>query len=177
MSGKMRIQLNYGSLAGIVSFIIFLGWYIMGQNPLGNMSWLTFWIPLVVVYYGVKKVREEEYEGFMSFGQAYASSTFIVLIYATLIGMLTFLFGTMFDTGLVDMHVDEVYAGLEQVEGMVGEDHPLMEELMLAAEKSIEETTMSTLAMGDVMNKLIGGLIIGLIISGVIKKNKPVFED
>ena len=174
MTPRLQIQLNFGSIAGLAGFGTFLLYHFLGFNPLGNISWLTFWLPYVIVYFGTKKYREEELEGYISFGQAYGYSLFTIMIFATLYGMLSYLFGMFIDGTILDKYIAEAMEGIakmEQLESLIGE-----ETIELAA-KEIQQTTMASISLSDVANKMIGGLLIAVIIALAIRKDKPVFDE
>ena len=59
----------------------------------------------------------------------------------------------------------------EQIKQLVSEE--IYNEAMV----ELQNATYSTLAFQDFTNKLIGGLIVSLILAGIFRKNKPIFEN
>ncbi|PCJ83871.1 MAG: hypothetical protein COA57_10300 [Flavobacteriales bacterium] len=168
---NLKIPLNFGTLAGIILFIIFLVYYFLDFSPLGNITWATFWVPFIFVFVGVKRYRDTELEGFISYGKAYLISLVIALVYATLFGMFVYLFGTFIDGAIIDMYINEALLGLERAQGFMGE------EMLEKAVEEIEKTTVGSLAFSDAFNKIIGAALINLILAAFLKKSPEIFPE
>ena len=167
---KYRNYLNYGSMAGLAGFIAFLVYYAIGSNPYGNITWLTAWIPIVFIYLGTKRQRDTILGGAMTYGQAFVGGLIISVFWATLSGMLAYLFGTFIDASFVEMFQEEAYQGLEQSKGFMSK------EMIEGDFEQIDKVSLSTMIQGDVFNKIFGGLILSLINAGVNKRKKDIFE-
>ncbi len=167
---KYRTLLNFGSIAGLAGFVAFIIYYAIGSNPFGNVTWLTSWIPIVFIYLGTKKYRDETLGGSMTYGQAFSGGLIITLVWATLTGMLAYLFGAFIDGSFVDLYKEDTYEQLEQARGMLGDD------MVDMAMKEIEKVTLGSMVQGDVINKVFGGVIVSLIIAAVNKKKPDIFE-
>jgi hypothetical protein len=167
---KYRLLLNYGSIAGLAGFVSFIIYYALGTNPMGNISWLTAWIPILFIYLGTKKHRDEVLGGAMTYGQAFLGGLIITLLWATLNGMLTYLFGAFIDASFVDIYKEDAYEQMEAARAFMSE------EILDQAMKSIEEMSLGQMVQGDVFNKLFGGLIVSLIIAAINKRKQDIFE-
>jgi hypothetical protein len=167
----VRIPLNYGSLAGIASFAFFLILYLLGYNPLGGLSWLGAWIPIVFIVLGIKKHRDENLDGYISYGQALGQGTMISIVFASFFAILVYLFGTLIDGTIVDAVVQESIEALEKARGFMSE------EMIDMTIEQLEQTTIGNLAMTDFWNKFFGGFIVSLIVSAILKRNKSIFEE
>lgn len=167
---KYRVLLNYGSIAGLAGFVAFIIYYAMGTNPMGNISWLTAWLPILFIYLGTKKHRDDVLGGAMSYGQAFLGGLIITLIWATLVGMLTYLFGAFVDASFVDIYKEDAYEQMEAARAFMSE------EILDKAMQGIEQMTLGQMVQGDVFNKLFGGLIVSLIIAAINKRKKDIFE-
>ena len=60
---QIRIQLNYGTIAGLLTFAAFLVFYFAGLNPLGAIKWISLGFPIAFILMGVRKVRDDEFNG------------------------------------------------------------------------------------------------------------------
>ncbi|MBA3899669.1 MAG: DUF4199 domain-containing protein [Bacteroidetes bacterium] len=172
----MRIPLNYGSLAGIIYFAVFLFFYIIGQNPLTEMGFLfTFWIPILFIYLGIKKFREEVQGGFITYGKALGQGTLITLVFSSFHAILIYLFLVLVDSSLIDAVIAESIAqyekGAEQIRGLLGED--AFDEMV----DRLENTGVNEIAMGDFFGKFMGGFFISLIIAAILKRNRSPFDE
>lgn len=168
---KYKVLLNYGTMAGIAGFVAFAFYYAMGYNPIGNISWLTAWIPIVFIYLGTKNHREQMLGGSMTFGQGFLAGMLITLIWATLAGMLAYLFGAVIDSSFVELAQEEAYEQIEQARGFMGDN------LVEVALSEVEKMTLGSMIQGDVFNKLFGGVFISLIIAAINKRKVDFFES
>jgi len=180
---KLKSSLNYGVVFGIVAFLLFVLYYIMDFNPLGPVSWVSAIVPIIGIPFAVKKIRDTEWGGFMSFGEAFRLGMVMSLVWATLFGMLSYIFYAVVDPTILENHIVEQYEAAEEgwqmVEGFI-QDEAALKEARAQYDESllqIKEMTMAQVSMGDVFNKLIGGLIISLIVAGIFKKNRPETEQ
>jgi hypothetical protein len=172
----IRIPLNYGSIAGICYFAIFLILYLLGHNPLGGMTfWYTFWIPIVFVTLAIKKYRDELQDGFITYGKALRQGTLTALIYSSFYAIMIYIFAVLVDGTIVDQVIAD---GIEQLEkqgerlrGFMGEE---------AFDRLIEETervTIGSIALSDFFYKFLGGFIISLIVAAILKRTRSPFEE
>lgn len=165
--------MNAGSIAGLVSYALFLlYWYVFDMNPLGPVKWIGLWVPVVFMYMAVKRHREHELEGFITYAQAFTAGLFFSFIYSSLSAMLIYLHA-LADVGYVDKFITEnLYAmgeAKDQLLALLSRDQ--YEEML----NEIKEITHGQLALSDFQSKLFGSVIIALIIAAVLKKNPPIF--
>lgn len=169
------IALNTGSTAGLAGFGFFLLYYFFGVNPIGKISWLSFWVPIPFIIYGIKKTSEEEHEGFISFGQAFRQGILISFVYASLFAMLVYIFGTFIDGTFITDFIDESARNLNEnkdaIISLIGEE---------AFKRNAEEIlslTIAKYARMDFFNKFIFGVFISLLSALFLKKSKPIFDN
>jgi len=165
---SIRIQFNYGTLAGLAAFTTFLIWYYLGFNPLGDISWVNVIFPILFITLGIKQIRNTLGEGFISFREGLGAGFMISFVYASLFGMLIFLYGAFIDNSFFQIHITETMARLEQARAIVGE---AMTDELLTANKTM---TLQKQAIMDFQVKWIGGILLTLIIA-LIFRRKPKF--
>ena len=172
---NIRTPLNFGSIAGICSFAIFLLLYLTGYNPLGNLSWTAAWVPIVFIILGIKKHRDDNLNGFMSYGQALGIGCMIAIVFASFYGILVYIFGVLIDPGIVELSKREAMESMEkaseQLPQIFGEE---MYDKML---EQIDEISISSISLSEFTNKLIWGILISLISAAFLKKNKSPLEE
>ncbi|MDQ3190976.1 MAG: DUF4199 domain-containing protein [Bacteroidota bacterium] len=172
---NIKIPLNYGSIAGVVSFAIFLLAYFAGYDPLGAASWLGAWVPIVFIVIGIKKQRDQIFNGYISYGQALGMGLMITFVYASLFGLLVYIFGVLIDPGIVELRKQEsleaMQKGYEQLPQFFSEEYydTVIEEL--------EQMSVSSIAFSEFTGKLFGGLLISLIAAAFLKHSKSPFEE
>lgn len=166
-----KYALNYGAMAGSGVFVFFLVFYFTGINPLGNVMWLAAWIPIIFMCRATKNYRDNEMEGFISYGQAWQIGALTGISCALLSALLTYIFCKVFDSTLVESFKT---SNLEQLEMMKDEFSGLMGESMYEkAQESFENINVQTVASGEFFNKSFGATLVSLITAAIYKRNKP----
>ena len=167
---NQQLSYIYGGVAGVTSFIIFVILYIFGSNPFGNMSWLGAFIPILFIVMGSIKVRDNLFEGFISYGQVFITGMIITVAWSLSFAIFAYLFCEFVDQNIIIWHVQDTLNNMEQASQFLSEE--MMEETM----GEIEKMSLVDIIQADFINKIIGGLIVSLISSAFIKKNQPMFE-
>jgi hypothetical protein len=174
---KLKAQLNFGSIAGIIAFVLFLTYYYLGYNPFGNIRFLSVWVPVLFIYKTIKKVREDN-NGFITYGSALQNGIFFSFIYSSFSSILVYLFALVLPNNLVERQIMELNTNLVELEKLEGMFNKETYNLMLnSIEIAIENTNIRTLAWSEFQFKLMGGMFISLIISFILKKKPSPFED
>jgi hypothetical protein len=167
--------LNGGSLAGAIAFALFLVYfYVLGMNPLGGIKFLSIFVPVVVMYFSMKKYKEVEGEGFMTYGQGFVAGLIFSFVYASLNGMLIYLYGLVIDGSFLELFITDNLETLgqtkDQMISLLGEG---TYKEMIAEFQNIG---LGDLALSDFQSKLMGGIIITLIMAAILRQNPPVFD-
>jgi hypothetical protein len=171
MSISIKNALNYGSIAGIVGFFLFLAIYIMGANPLAGWSWILFWIPIVFVSLAIKKERDHNLNGFISYGQGFLSGLIVSLIYASLYAILVYFFLMFVDSTLIDQVKQQAMEGFDKAAEIFGEE--IYDKMV----EQLEQTNAGTLAFGELFWKSVWGIIVTLVLAAILKKSPSPFDD
>ncbi len=162
---QIKIQLNYGTVAGLLSFAAFLLSYFIGVNPLGIIKYVSLAFPVLFILQGVRKVRDVEFNGYLTYRKGLSIGWFISLVYASMYAMLVYLFGVMVSDSFFHLHVEESIAMFEASRELFGAD--VVDTWIAEA----NESTLSRVAFGDFNSKMAAGIVISLIIAGVLKKD------
>ena len=180
----MRIPvqpLNIASLGAFVSFAIFLMFLVLGFDPLGAISWFGAWVIVVVITMSIKRHRDGGLDGIITYGQALSIGLMATLVYASLFGILIYVFGTFIHPSLVEIHVEYMkytmqtffdYFGEQKSGDILGVEDTGISEVM----KLLEEQTMTSMALDDFQMKVWGGVIVSLICAGILKQSEEDFE-
>ena len=167
----LRTALNYGALSGTSCFGFFLLLYFMGFNPLGNLSWLGAWIPVVFICLSTSHFREYEAEGFISYSRAFKAGLLTAIAGALVYASMIYIFGSFIDHSLVDIYKNDLGDQLEKTKALINDN------LYEKALEGLNQTTMYSIAFGDFFTKCIGGFIVSLVTAAVYKKTPPVFKE
>ncbi len=168
---QYKTLINFGALAGLSAFVAFLVYYLVGSNPLGNVEWFTAWIPIVFIYHGTKRWRDEVFSGFMNYGKAFLAGIIITAGYALLYGMLAYLFVLLVDGSIFEVHLDEIMQGMEQARRFMGDE--ATDQMMM----EIDKMTLFSAISGNAFNKFFGGLVVSLIAAAILKKKETPFDE
>lgn len=171
----LKTALKYGAIAGLGNFVFFLLLYFMGKNPLGNWSWAGVWITILVLVFGTKYHRNNDLGGYMSYGRGLGIGMLIIAFNALLFALLAYCFGTIIDSSIPQMMINEFMESMEKARKFLGEDK--YQTIMDTFEKNKDQFTMGKVALGDFETKVIGGFIECLIIAGIFTRKRPMFEQ
>lgn len=169
------IMLKWGAIGGLLSFIFTLITKFTGleddfSETLGWVSTIfTLIINVTILVLALREVREEN-DGFMSYGQGLGSSTLLGAIWGVVAGGFNYIYLQFIDQGVVQKQLDLARERLE--------DQGLTESQIEDAEK------ITKMMMGPgvqfvmvVLVTILFMFILGLIVSGVLKREKSVFDE
>ena len=118
-------------------------------------------------------MRDGQFDGIISFRQGLAVGWLITIVYASLVGMLVYLFGLFVSQDFLHNSIVQTVAGFEMLRNEIDADHV---EAIAWIEESIAKakaTTLADLALGDFASKMAAGLFISLIIAAVLRQRAP----
>jgi hypothetical protein len=153
-------------IGAMVSLKFILG--IFGSTALSAIGFLISILVIVVLYLFAKKYRDEENEGFITYGQGFS-----------------FIFRTYLYGGIIGSLVIFIYAGLiepEYLSGMTNEvlkmydamNFPVDEDMISMVETIYKPAPFAFL---NIFSSAIVGAFWGLILAAFIKKEKSIFEQ
>jgi Protein of unknown function (DUF4199) len=163
-----RTGMNYGSMSGLSLFLLFILLYFSGMNPLGGMSWLGAWIPLVFIVIATKTIRDQHQGGYISFGSAFRTGIITVFFSSLLFVLLVYIFGRIADGNLVEMYRDEILQGVNEARILLSDK--IIDQVLEEA----ENVTMASIAKSDFTAKVIGGTVVSLVTSAFLMKREPI---
>ncbi len=165
-----KTALHYGAMSGLTVFLFFMLLYFSGFNIFGPSSILGLWIPVVFIVLATRFHRDHHLGGAMTYGQGFSIGLLTAFFSATLFGLAFYLFGTIYESGLLSSYKTQAAISLEDGKGI------LSDSLYEKAMESIDLVSMSSLAFSESFNKLLGGAIISLITAAVFRRKKPIIE-
>ena len=167
--------LNGASLAGLIAFALFLtSYYVLSLNPFGAIKFFGLAVPALLMYTAVKKYKEVEGEGFLTYGRGFIAGVMFTFIYASLSAMMIYLYGLTVDGSFVDFFINDNLQSLgeakDQIISFMGE--ATYKEMI----EEFQKFDLANLAMGDFQSKTIGGFIIALVVATILKQKPPIFD-
>lgn len=171
----LKTSLNYGALSGLACFVFFLVLGRMVSNPLGISSWLGAWIPIVFMVLSTKHFRDHDCGGYITYWSAFRAGFMTAVAGGFLFALLVYAYGMVIDADLVERFKEE---NLRMIEESAQLSKSMFGEALY--EKSIEslqQTTISTIASQEFMNKSLGGLLVALVTGAIFRKQQPTIQS
>ncbi len=168
-----KLAANYGTIAGLIAFGYFIILALLGQNPVGSFQIFASVIPVFILYYATKKYRDVDLNGNMRFGQGFIFSLTTTFFFATIFAALVYVYGKVIEPDLIELIKSDTLKNVDKMEDMLGSDSKILDEAI----KQLETMNIGQIAWGQYWNKIIWGFILSLIIAGILKKEKPLFDD
>jgi hypothetical protein len=168
---KYSNTLKYGLYGAALSFVVLILLLVSGNSPWSSASWMGCWIPGVTAYFVLKLNKEENPEALIYFYKVFKQSMNVIFFQALFFTIISILFTSIFDTGALEMYQAEMMQNAEQLAALMGEE--MFDQVI----NELENISYFTLAFWDFVYKLFGGAIVSLILAGIFKKNKPIFEN
>lgn len=141
---------------------------IFGSTALSAIGFLISILVVVALFMFTKKYRDEENEGFMTYGQGF-SYIFRTYLYGAILGSLVILVYTSF------IQPDYLTGMTNDVFKMYDSMNISIDENMMNLVETIYKPT--PFALMNVFSSAIVGAFWGLILAAFIKKEKSIFEQ
>lgn len=154
----------FGALMG-VSFIITSATYLIGGQNVSTNPQLNNIIMLLTIagaYIGTRKYRDEKMQGIMSYAQALGNSIFLISAASVLYGIFILIIYSLIP-GLLDNYVETLEATFREVYANSQILDPILEVFR-------KITTPLTIALAEILNKIIMGCIFSLLLAGMLRK-------
>lgn len=173
-SSSTLVLLKWGIIGGLLSFIFTLIMKYSGlqddfSESLGWVSTIaTLLINVSVLFLALQEVRTLE-GGYLSYGKGLGSSTLLGAIWGLVAGGFNYIYISFIDNGMVQKQLDLARERLEEqglTESQIA-DAEKMTKMMLGP--GVQFVTI-------VIASIFFMFLIGLIVSAILKREKPVFE-
>jgi hypothetical protein len=164
-----RIALKWGLIYAIVSIVIAL----ISYNTEMWKNWIVSLLLSVILFFGVLYFSLSEFKslngGFMSFGQGFGLGMLTIFTGGLISIIFDFSYKKYIDPNLIEMQLDMTR---EQYESMGMSE----EQIEASIEKAQAYMSSGMAVVFGLLFILFIGLIVSLIMSAALKKDKPVFS-
>lgn len=174
-TSKSLLLIKWGIIGGLLSFLVSVVTQYSGlaedfSETLGWVSFLvTFVINVTVLFLALKEVRAQQ-GGFLSYGEGLGSSTLLGGLWGIVAGGFNYIYVNFIDDAVIQKQMDLARQRLE--------DQGLSESQIQDAEK------ITNMMLGPgvqfitiVFFTVLFMFILGLIVSGIMKREKPMFDE
>ena len=170
MTNKLiRISARYGTVGGILAFVLLIILFYLGRHPLVISPFLDFRVLLfgIFIFFTLKEFRDYEQEGALSFAQAMIGGLAVVLIMTTITSILLYVFG-MLEKDFVQTYIEQITAYLksfsnEDIEKIGKENY----ERNLS---SLPTTNMAQLTQIYFVQGLVIGFFVNIVLSVILRR-------
>jgi Protein of unknown function (DUF4199) len=169
------IMLKWGAIGGLLSFIFTLITKYTGleddfSETLGWVSTIfTLIINVTILVLALREVRSEN-DGFMTYGQGLGSSALLGAIWGVIAGGFNYIYLQFIDQGVIQKQLDLARERLEEqglTESQIEDAEKITKMMMGPGVQFVIVVLVTILFM----------FILGLIVSGVLKREKSVFDE
>lgn len=174
-TSKSLLLIKWGIIGGLLSFLVSVVTQYSGlaedfSETLGWVSFLvTFVINVTVLFLALKEVRAQQ-GGFLSYGEGLGSSTLLGGLWGIVAGGFNYIYINFIDDAVIQKQMDLARQRLE--------DQGLSESQIQDAEK------ITNMMLGPgvqfitiVFFTVLFMFFLGLIVSGIMKREKPMFDE
>ena len=161
---------NFGLILGltIVIYTLVLQFLDASQNTIAGWGSIVF--TAVAVQIGSKTLRDKFQGGYISYGRALGSGMLIVLFASVIQAFFIYFFYSF----ISPESLQDIFIAME--EGMIQQGSS-EEDIEMAVSMMKKFTGPLSIAISTIFGSAFWGLIISLITSAFIKKEKNIFED
>jgi len=164
-----RIASRYGTVGGILAFVLLILMYYIGRHPLVVSPFLDFRILLfgIFIFFTLKEFRDYEQGGVLYFSQAMVGGFVVITIMTTLTSLLLFLFGSL-EPEFVKDYVAKV---IEYLKSFAKEDiERIGKEIYERNLIDLPATNISNLAITYFVHGLVIGFFVNIILSVILRR-------
>ena len=168
---QLKVAMNYGAIYGLSSIAVFLIFYFIGTDVQSKLpQWISYLLLIALIIIGIKSYRDEDLEGYISYGKSLGTGTMIALFGGVITGFFTLLFFTYLAPEMVQRILDETQKNLTE-NGMSEE------QIEMTISYSKKFMTPMWLFFFSILGSAFLGFLFSLIISIFMKKEQNPFNS
>jgi len=160
--------IKYGVIASLAVIIYGMVLNLTGLNMNQALGYVNYLVLGGVMYLGCKSYKKSN-EGFMSFGDGVGLSMIIASITGVISSVFTYAYMLLVDSSIIDLIKEKQIEEFER-QGLTDS------QIEQAIEMSEMFMTPGMISIMAFVGMIIIGLILGLIVSAIVKNPKPIFE-
>jgi len=164
----MKSTMTSGAImaAGLLIFTLIL--YMTNLILSTGLNYLSYLIVIGGIILGIKNYRDQEEQGFISYGRAFGVGMLTVLFASVIMAIFMYVLYSVIDPGLIEKT-------LELTRTKMADQHLTDDQIEMGLNMSKKFMTPGIIAVGTIFSYGFIGAIISLIIAAFMKKDKPVF--
>ncbi len=171
---KWPVAIRWGVIGGLASAALTMVWHVAGLTDFKNsfsatnlLSMLLGWaISLGVIVSGIKQYRDQQRDGFITFGEAFFTGFLVALVVAVFSAIFTAIYMTVIAPDIMETAINE---GISKMEEQGLDD----EQIDNAVKMTKIFTSPIFLTISALFGGLFSGAIFALIGAAIMKKDPP----
>ena len=164
-----KTALNYGLMIGLSVIVVSLLFYVLSQSDSKIVQYINYVIMIVGIVMGIKKFRDTELNGYISYGRSLGTGTFIALFAGALASLYFYIFISYIDTEFVSRLLEKTH------ETMLDQGRS-EEQIEMALKYQRKFTTPGMMLLFGLLANVLAGFLFSLIISIFLKKEDKSLE-
>ncbi|MCD4833472.1 MAG: DUF4199 domain-containing protein [Bacteroidales bacterium] len=167
---KFKVSLVNGIILGLALIVFSVLLYIFDLNLKSYMNWFNYLIIVGIVVYATKTYRDNNLNGYMTYGQALGLGTLILVFGVLISNIYNYIFMTVIDPDYLSKMLVMIEEKL--LEKGMSDDQI---EMVLSMQRKMLTPLIASLS--DFAGKSIFGFIIILITSAFLKKEGDPYQE
>lgn len=166
-----KANLTNGLILGLIGIIYTLVMYYLDLMFNKTQGYVYFVLEIIILYLLIKSYRDNFLHGYMTYGQAIGAGMVIIVYYAILTAIFTYILYAIIDTGLIDKQM----AAAEELMMKKGYPQSQIDAGMAVQKKLMKPELMAPFSiLGTVLSGLIISLIVGIFVR---KEGNPLIDS
>lgn len=168
---KFKSALNFGAILGLILMAISLIIYVFNiYESTDSISWISIVVLIAGIVIGIKKYRDQENGGYITYGSALGYGTLIALFAGIITAFFTYIYLGFIDDSFIQFKL------MEAEDQMYASGTP-DEQIEMALEWTKKFMRPGFLAISGVFMNAFLGFIISLIAAAFLKKEPENFDQ
>jgi hypothetical protein len=163
-----RTALKWGVIFGVITVLYNTSIYVSGQIGNKNLGYIIYLIIGLGVYFAISDFKKEN-QGFLSFGQGLGLGTMMSTIMGLISSFYSFAYMKFIDSTLNEQMLKKIEQEMEKQGTPDDQIEKGMEFMKMVMNPGI-------LFITGLLFVVFLGFILSLIVTAIIKKDKPVFD-
>ena len=169
----IREGIKIGVINGVIALLLMYGSYFAGLDTFVTVQFYSRFIPymmIILIIYGFQ--LRTKYGGYLSFKEALQYSFMSYVVVAVLVAIGTYILFNLVDKDLTQKSFELSMEKIKQTFTSMGMKEEEIEKAI--GNKEVQKTDLKTIFLGTGFG-LIWDFIVSLIVSLIIRREKPVF--
>ena len=168
---QVKVAMTYGVMYGLSSAIIYLIFYFAGAD-IDNKApqWIGYAILIATLFIGIKSYRDQDLDGFISYGKSLGTGTLIGMFGGIISGFFTVLMFTVIDPGMAQKIIEQAQQDMIE-KGTMSE-----EQIEMAITWTRKFMNPGILFVFSIIGSVFMAFIFSLMVSIFTKKEQTPFQ-